>query len=394
MSSWWIDLSRNFSKVRGQTFCVGVKMKIKAAVLYEIGAARPYAQTQPVRIEEVDLAPPGPGEVLVKVAVAGVCHSDLSVVNGNRPRPTPMVLGHEASGVVEEVGEGVSRLSRGDHVVFVFMPSCGACDMCRAGRPSLCAKGFVCNGAGTLINGAKRLSKNGKPLFHQVGVSCFAEYAVADQSSLVKVEKDLPLEDAALFSCAVITGVGAVMNTASMPKGASAAIVGLGGTGLAALMGAKAAGASTIAGFDPLPEKRAKAQSLGAEAVYDPMEEGTIERVGGFDYVFECVGNVQAMEFSYAITKMGGTTVSSGLSHPDKTFSIQHVNLVAQEKTIKGSYLGSCVVERDIPHYIDLFQSGRLPVDQLISRRIGLDDLNEAFDRLADGSEVRQVIVF
>ncbi|MDH3659676.1 MAG: zinc-dependent alcohol dehydrogenase family protein [Alphaproteobacteria bacterium] len=369
-------------------------MKIKAAVLHEMGTARPYSESRPVQIEEVELAPPGPGEVLVKVAVAGVCHSDLSVVNGNRPRPTPMVLGHEASGVVEEVGEDVTRLAPGDHVVFVFMPACGACEMCRAGRPSLCSKGFSTNAAGTLLNGAKRLSKDGVPYYHQVGVSCFAERAVVDQSSLVKVEKELPLEDAALFSCAVITGVGAVMNTAAVPKGASVAIVGLGGTGLAALMGAKAADAGKVVGFDLLPDKRAKAIELGANEAFDPLQEGIVEQVGGFDYVFECVGNIQAMEFSYAITKMGGTTVSSGLSHPDKTFCIQHVNLVAQEKTIKGSYLGSCVVERDIPHYIDLFQRGELPVDKLISRRIGLEDLNEAFDRLADGSEVRQVIVF
>jgi len=372
-------------------------MKVNAAVLYEMGAHRPYATTEPVRIESVELDSPGPGEVLVKVAVAGVCHSDLSVVNGNRPRPMPMVLGHEASGVVEDIGAGVTRFSPGDHVVFVFMPSCGACEMCRGGRPSLCAKGFASNGAGTLLNGAKRLSKDGEPLYHQVGVSCFAEYAVVDQSSLVKVDNNMPLEDAALFSCAVITGVGAVMNTAAMPKGASVAVVGLGGTGLAALLGAKAASAATIAGFDPLPDKRAKALELGANEVFDPFEEGTVDKVRartGYDYVFECVGNVQAMEFAYAITGMGGTTVTSGLSHPDKTFSIQHVNLVAQEKTIKGSYLGSCVVERDIPHYIELFRTGRLPVDKLISRRIALDDLNEAFDRLADGTEVRQVITF
>ncbi|NJO37750.1 MAG: alcohol dehydrogenase catalytic domain-containing protein [Rhizobiales bacterium] len=368
-------------------------MKIKAAVLRQMGAPRPYAESRPVTIEEVDLAPPGAGEVLVKVAVAGVCHSDLSVVNGNRPRSMPMVLGHEASGVVEAVGDGVTRLSAGDHVVFVFMPHCGACAMCKAGRPSLCATGFATNAAGTLLNGAQRLSKGGEPLFHQVGVSCFAEYAVAHESSLVKVEKNLPLEDAALFSCAVITGVGAVMNTAALPRGATAAVVGLGGTGLAALMGAKAAGASSIAGFDPLPDKRAKALTLGASEAFDPLEDGIVAQVGGYDYVFECAGSVQAMEFAYAITGMGGTTVSSGLSHPEKKISIQHVNLVAQEKTIKGSYLGSCVVERDIPRYIDLFRRGDLPVDQLISRRIGLEDLNEAFDRLADGSEVRQVIV-
>jgi alcohol dehydrogenase len=368
-------------------------MKIKAAVLRRMGAVRPYAESRPVGIEEVELAPPGSGEVLVKVAVAGVCHSDLSVVDGNRPRPTPMVLGHEASGVVEEVGQGVTRVAPGDHVVFVFMPHCGACAMCQAGRPSLCAKGFLTNAAGTLLSGARRLSKGGEPLFHQVGVSCFADYAVAHQSSLVKVEQSLALEDAALFSCAVITGVGAVMNTAGVPQGASVAVVGLGGTGLAALMGAKAAGAARLAGFDLLPDKRARAQALGAAEVFDPLEQGVVEQAGGFDYVFECVGSVQAMEFAYAITGMGGTTVTSGLSHPDRKFCIQHVSLVAQEKTIKGSYLGSCVVDRDIPRYIDLFRRGTLPVDRLISRRIRLEDLNEAFDRLADGTEVRQVIV-
>lgn len=373
-------------------------MKIKAAVLHEMGAARPYAQSQPVRIEDVDLAPPGPGEVLVKVEIAGVCHSDLSVVNGNRPRPLPMVLGHEASGIVETVGEGVQRFSPGDHVVFVFMPSCRRCDMCRAGRPSLCSQGFVSNGAGTLLSGARRLSKDGSPYFHQVGVSCFADHAVVDQSSLVKVDADLPLDDAALFSCAVITGVGAVMNTAAMPKGASAGVVGLGGTGLAALLGAKAAGAGLIVGFDLLADKRDMAKTLGADSAYDPSAPDIVDTIkaatgGGLDYVFECAGNVQAMEFAYAITGRGGVTVTSGLSHPDRKFAIQHVNLVAEERTIKGSYLGSCVVERDIPRYIDLFRNGQLPVDRLISRRIGLDELNDAFDRLDDGSEVRQIIV-
>ncbi len=374
-------------------------MKIRAAVLHQMGASRPYTRSKPVVIEEVDLDPPGPGEVLVRVAVAGVCHSDLSVVNGNRPRPMPMVLGHEAAGVVETVGEGVTRLLPGDHVVFVFMPSCGGCDMCRAGRPSLCAKGFVSNAAGTLLGGARRLSRDGAPYFHQVGVSCFADHAVVDQSSLVKVDPDLPLGEAALFSCAVITGVGAVMNTAAMAEGASAGVVGLGGTGLAALLGAKAADAGLVGGFDPLAEKRALAKSLGADLVFDPAAPDAIEAVrdstgGGLDYVFECVGSVQAMEFAYAITRRGGMTVTSGLSHPDRKFSIQHVNLVVEERTIKGSYLGSCVVQRDIPRYIGLFRAGRLPVDRLISRRIGLDDLNDAFERLAEGSEIRQIIEF
>lgn len=374
-------------------------MKIKAAVLHEMGVPRPYAETRPIRIEEVELDPPGPGEVLVQVAIAGVCHSDLSVVNGNRPRPTPMVLGHEASGTVVTVGPDVTRVAPGDHVVFVFMPSCGACALCRAGRPALCAKGAATNAAGTLLTGTTRLHRNGQTYYHQVGVSCFAEHAVVSEHSLVKVDPDLPLDQAALFSCAVITGVGAVLNTGGMPAGASAGVVGLGGTGLAALLGAKAGDASYVAGFDLLADKRAYATELGADAVFDPAEAGAIEAVraatdGGLGYVFECVGNVRAMEFAYAITRRGGVTVSSGLSHPDQKFAVQHVNLVAEERTIKGSYLGSCVVDRDIPRYIELFRAGRLPVDKLISRRIALDDLNEAFDRLADGTEIRQIITF
>jgi alcohol dehydrogenase len=373
-------------------------MKIQAAVLHEMGLARPYVDTRPIRIEEVELDPPGPGEVLVKVAVAGVCHSDVSVVNGSRPRPTPMVLGHEASGVVAEVGPEVSRFKPGDHVVFVFMPHCGACEMCAAGRPALCAKGAVSNAAGTLLRGTRRLHRNGTPYYHQVGVSCFAEHAVVDQSSLVKLDPALPLDDAALFSCAVITGVGAVMNTAAIPDGASVGVVGLGGVGLAALLGAKAAGAGFVAGIDPVPAKLDKAKELGADAAFDAGGEDAVQAIrdatgGGLDYVFECVGQAKAMEFAYAITRRGGTTVSSGLSHPEQKFSIQHVNLVAEERTIKGSYLGSCVVDRDIPRYIDLFRSGRLPVDRLISRRIGLDDLNDAFDRLSDGAEIRQIVV-
>jgi alcohol dehydrogenase len=373
-------------------------MKMKAAVLYEMGVPRPYAESRPVRIEEVELDPPGEGEVLVKVTAAGVCHSDLSIVGGVRPRPMPMVLGHEGAGVVEEVGPGVSDLEMGDHVVFVFVPSCGTCGPCSAGRPALCEPGAQANTAGTMLGGGIRLHKNGAPLYHQVGVSCFAEYAVSSQRSLIKVDPSLPLDEAALFSCAVITGVGAVVNTGQVTTGSSVAVVGLGGTGLAALLGAKAAGAAKVVGIDILDNKLQIGTEIGADAVFNANDDDVVDQVkaatnGGVDFAFECVGVVAAMELAYKITRRGGTTVSSGLSHPDTDFKIQHVNLVAEERTIKGSYLGSCVPGRDIPNYIQLYQSGRLPVDRLISRRIGLEDINEAFDRLAEGQTVRQIIM-
>ena len=374
-------------------------MKIKAAVLYEMGLARPYAQSRPVRVEEVELEGPGPGEVLVKVEAGGVCHSDLSVVDGARPRRMPMVLGHEGAGVVAETGPGVGDFAAGDHVVFVFVPSCGRCLPCRAGRPALCEPGAAANAAGTLLGGGGRLSRDGAPLHHQVGVSCFAEYAVASTSSLVKVDPELPLDEAALFSCAVITGVGAVVNTARVAPGSSVVVVGLGGVGLAALLGARAAGARQVVGVDVLDSKLALGRQLGADLAFDAGDEAVVDKVreatdGGADFAFECVGKVEAMELAYRLTRRGGTTVSSGLSHPETSFAIQHVNLVAEERTIKGCYLGSCVPLRDIPRYIELYQAGRLPVDRLISERIALEDLNEAFDRLAAGETVRQIITF
>src|SRR4051812_43404142 len=189
----------------------GEAVKVRAAVRHAMGAARPYAQSRPLVIEEIELRPPGPGEILVRMAAAGLCHSDLSVINGDRPRPTPMALGHEAAGVVEQLGPGVDDLNKGDHVVLVFMPSCGNCLPCAEGRPALCERGVVSNTAGTLLSGERRIfSGDGKPINHHMGCSAFAEYAVVSRRSAVKVPNDLPLEEAALFGCAVLTGVGAV----------------------------------------------------------------------------------------------------------------------------------------------------------------------------------------
>ena len=374
-------------------------MKMKAAVIYELGAAQPYAKSQPVRVEEVDLDPPQANEVLIKMAAAGVCHSDLSVVAGVRERPLPIVLGHEASGIVQEVGPGVTDLEPGDHVVFAFLPSCGKCRPCREGRPSLCEPGGAANSSGTLLGGGMRLHKNGTKLYHQAGVSCFAEYAVSHRSSVIKIDKELPLDVACTFSCAVITGVGAVINTAKVTPGSTVGVVGLGGTGLAAVMGAKAAGAKHIIGIDALDDKLEWGTKLGCDMVFNALDNDAVEKIkdatgGGLEYMFECVGRVEAMDLAYKVTKRGGTTTSSGLSHPATNFTVQHVNLVTEERTIKGSYLGSCIPERDIPHYIEMYKRGALPVDKLICDKIPLEQINEAFDHLAEGHTVRQIITF
>ncbi len=373
-------------------------MKIKAAVLYEMGRPRPYADSRPIEIQELELEKPGPGEVLVRIAAAGLCHSDLSVINGARPRAMPMALGHEAAGVVAELGPGVTSLAVDDHVALVFVPSCGHCGPCMTGRPALCEPGAKANTAGTLLSGARRLSHEGRTINHQVGVSAFCEYVVVSERSLVKMDKDLPLEIGALFGCAVLTGVGAVVNTAAVKPGASVAVVGLGGVGLNALLGARLAGARRIVAIDVLDDKLALARQLGATDTFNAKDEDVVEQVreatgGGVDFGFEMVGAVKAMELAYKITARGGTTVSAGLSHPDHDFAIQHVNLVAEEKTIKGSYIGSCVPLRDVPHYVALYQQGSLPVDRLMSETVGFEQLNEAFDRLAEGQTVRQVLV-
>jgi len=374
-------------------------MKVRAAVLEEIGRQRPYAESQPLSIGEIDLEPPGQGEVLVEVKAAGLCHSDLSVIDGNRPRQTPMALGHEASGIVRELGPGVDDLAVGDHVVMIFVPSCGHCLPCAEGRPALCEPGAAANNAGTLLSGEQRWSRDGNPVYHHMGVSVFAEHTVCSRRSLIKIDPDLPLDEAALFGCAVLTGVGAVMNTAQVRPGQSVAVVGLGGVGLNALLAANAVGASHIVAIDLNDDKLALARQLGATDTVNAGDADAVEQVreltgGGVDYGLEMAGSVKAMDVAYRGTRRGGTTVTAGLSHPEHDFALKHVGLVAEERTIKGSYIGSCVPLRDVPRFIDLYKAGRLPVDRLLSDRIQLDDINGAFDRLADGATVRQVVVF
>ena len=375
-------------------------MKIRAAVLREMGLPSPYRTTRPLSIETVELAPPGPGEVLIRIRAAGLCHSDLSVINGDRPRPMPMALGHEAAGIVEVLGEGVTDLAVGDHVVMVFVPSCGHCPTCAEGRPALCEPGAVANGAGTLLTGARRISaENAEAINHHLGCSAFAEYATVSRRSLIKVDADLPFEHAALFGCAVLTGVGAVVNTGRVQAGTSVAVVGLGGVGLAALLGARAAGAREIVAIDLSAEKRALALELGATHTFDAADADCVEAVraatkGGLDTVFEMAGSIRAFDTAYRVTRRGGTTITAGLPPPTASFALPMVNLVAEERTVKGSYIGTCVPVRDLPRYISLFQRGRLPVDRLMSGSLALDEINEGFDRLAQGTVVRQIVRF
>ncbi len=386
-------------------------MKMRAAVLREIGLPAPYAQSRPLSVETVELAAPGPGELTLKIRAAGLCHSDLSAINGDRPWPVPIVIGHEAAGEVVEVGTGVNDLAVGDSVVLVFRPMCGACLDCASGRPALCGPGGVSNAAGSLLGGYRRLgfpaqgrltetspAKESSVLNHHMGCAAFAEYATVSRRSVVKVDRELAFVEAALFGCAVMTGAGAVFNTARVEAGARVAVVGLGGVGFSSLMAAVASGARDVVAVDLVPAKLEMARRLGATQVFDARDPEVVAQVkaateGGVDYAFEMAGSVAALECAYRITRRGGTTVSAGLPNPAAQWPLQAVSLIAEERTIKGSYVGSCVPSRDIPRFVAMYRAGHLPVHELLSETITLDEINPALDRLAQGIAVRQVIL-
>ncbi len=373
-------------------------MKMKAAVLREIGAKRPYAQSEPIRIEEIEVEPPQAGELLVRIAGGGLCHSDLSLINGNRPRPLPMVVGHEGSGEVVDIGAGVRDLKPSDPVVFQFSASCGRCGNCLGGRTQLCETHNAARAKGHLMGGGSRLKdSSGVEVGHHSGVSCFAEYAVIDRGTAVRVDKDLPLADAAIFGCAVMTGVGAVLNTARIRAGDTVACVGLGGVGLNGMLGAKLAGAEKIIAVDINDEKLGLARQLGATHTVNARDDDHIEQImditgGGVDYAFEFVGSVAAMETCYRSISVGGEVIVAGLAPVNSRFTFDPSEIVNSEKSIRGSYMGSCVPVRDIARYIELYRQGRLPVDKLINRSIGFDEINEGFDHLSDGLVIRQIL--
>jgi alcohol dehydrogenase len=376
-----------------------VSKRGRAAILLRQGDSRPYAASRPVEVAEIELAELRHGDVQVAIASAGVCHSDLSHLDMTFVRPLPMVLGHEAAGTVEAVGAGVTRVAPGDKVVLSFVPMCGHCVECASGRPALCEPGNRANMAGTLMGGARPMLRDGEPLYTQLGVGGFAERTVCVEESLIRIPDDTPLDIAALFGCAALTGLGAVFNTAQVEAGTSVAIFGAGGVGLMALLGAVVAGATSIVVVDPVAEKRELAISLGATATVDPSEGEAPRQVRaalgghGARYAFEAAGNAKVLENAFAATGNGGTTVAIGLPRVEATAAISPNLLVRQDRTLKGSFMGSAVPQRDIPRYIALWRAGRLPVERLITGTIGLDRINESLDALAEGRVVRSVCV-
>ena len=373
-------------------------MKSRSAILRHAPVQKPYADTKPLTIEEIDLDPPGRDEVLIKIAAAGLCHSDLSGINGDRPRPTPIALGHEASGTVAALGPGVTDLDIGDHVVMSFLPVCGHCAPCAEGRGQLCEPGHAANARGALLSGERRIRCDGIEINHHSGVSAFGSYSVVSRRSVVKITKEVDLVEAALFGCAVMTGVGTVINTCRVRMGESVAVIGLGGVGLSAVLGAAAAGATRIVAIDLNPGKFDVARAVGATDTLlatDPDIVATVKDLtnGGVDHAIEMAGVPAAFDLAFAITRRGGTTATAGLSNPNTRFPIPPVPLVGEERTIKGSYMGSCIPSRDIPRFIELWRQGRLPVEKLMSGKGPLDGINEAFDRLDRGEIIRHLVV-
>lgn len=365
-------------------------MKIRAAVLEEMGRDAPYASTHPLRVAELDLDGPGPREVLIRLEAAGICHSDLSVVNGSRPRPVPMALGHEAAGRVVQVGEGVTSVAVGQRVVTTFLPRCGKCAGCKTNGHLPCKPGSVANNAGTLLSGAIRLHRDGMPVLHHMGVSGFATHAVLDERSIVAVPDSVPAHVAAVLGCAVLTGGGAVLNEGHPVDGDDIIVVGLGGVGMAALITARAVTSGRVIGVDGIDSKLVYASELGADAVYTP-EEAAREGIRA-PIVIEAAGHPKALETAFALTAPGGRTITVGLPDGQARSSISPLLMTAEARTIVGCYLGSAVPSRDIPTYAQMWLEGKLAVEKLISSHIPLAEINEGMDALADGHALRQII--
>lgn len=341
-------------------------------------------------IETVELPPPAAGEVLVQIKAASICHSDLSVVNGDRRWPLPIVPGHEAAGIVSTVGPGVSALAPGDRVALVFLTQCGSCARCAEGMPYLCDSGTQANREGRLITGGPRLSLAGTTLHHHMGLAAFAEHALVSEKSLVKIPPELGFVEASLFGCAVMCGAGTALHTARIAPGETVAIVGLGGVGLAAIMGAHLAGATRIAAVDASASRFSLARVLGATETALANDTGALTK---FDAVIEATGSVAGFELALELTRRGGRTATVSLPEAQQRFSFPLARLVAEGRSITGSYIGSCIPRRDIPRFIELYHQGRLPVDRLVTRTIALEDINAAMDALSDARAIRQVIV-
>lgn len=351
--------------------------------------------------DDVEVEDPRQGEIRVRVAACGVCRSDLSMQDGTLPVPMPVVLGHEASAVVEAVGPGVDAFAPGDHVVASWIPQCGECFFCRRGQPELCQASDTVLLAGGLLDGTPRLRLDGGPLFQMCGTGMFSEVTVIPACAAVRIPEDLPLDVAALLGCAVLTGVGAVLNTADVRPGDSVAVVGCGGVGLNVIQGARIAGAEPIVAIDVNPAKLALARSLGATATVDASTVEPVNAVRdltgqrGADVAFEALGQGRTIEQVLDMTRRGGQAVLVGIPRMDVILSVPAMlGFVLSERTVKGCWYGSSDIRRDVPRLVELYRDGRLRLDELISRRIELAQVNEALSALRSGELARSVIVY
>ena len=364
-------------------------MKTTAAVLYEVN--------QPLVVEQLDIDEPKNGEVRVKIASAGVCHSDYHCMKGEWTVPLPMVLGHEAAGIVESIGPGVTNVVPGDHVILNFRPNCGWCKFCTVGRPVLC------NGADTdrwmMFDGTARLHKNGSDVFHFARTASFSEYAVVNHSGVVKVRDDMPLDKACLVGCSVMTGVGAVINTAKVNPGDSVVVIGCGGGGLNVIQGAVLAGAGKIIAVDLLENKLGYALQFGATHVINAGTTDAVAEIhdltyGGADHAFEAIGNSKTILQAYQATCLGGVTTIVGMAAETDEVAINCLSLPRTEKTIQGSWYGGARPSVDLPKMVDLYMEGKLKVDELVSRTYPFDQINEAYAALDSGEVARSILLF
>lgn len=366
-------------------------MKIRAALLVE--AHKPFI------VDEVELDEPRAGEVLVKIAASGVCHSDYHLVSGATKHPMPVVPGHEGAGVVTAVGDGVTRTKPGDHVTLNWAPDCGDCFYCLRGKPNLCETYVEPIWAGTMLDGTTRLRWKGETVYHFSGLASFAEYAVVPQESCVPIRKDVPLAVAALVGCAVATGVGAAMYTAQVKPGESVVVFGCGGVGLSILQGAVLCGADTIIAVDNNPAKMEIARQFGATHTILASENpiaAVHDLTGGrgVEHAFEAVGIPSLQELAMQAIRPGGTLTLAGLSPMGSGTNLPGAIITRQEKVIKGSYYGTINASRDFPLLLDLYMAGKLKLDQLVSRTYKLEQINEAYETMLSGSVARGVVVF
>lgn len=368
-------------------FCEGRLSPVRAAVFYEVG--------KPLVVEDVDLEPPRPGEVLVRIVATGVCHSDLHYIKGDLTMPLPVVLGHEASGVIASVGAGVESVRPGDHVVLLFAPACGACRYCDSGRPHLCEMRYRVRGR--MPDGTTRLRARGEEINHFTCVSSWAEQAVVPEAGVLRIDRDLPLSVAALLGCAVTTGVGAVVNTARVTPGSSVVVIGLGGVGLNVVQGARIVGATTIIGVDLLDHRLEAARQFGATHVVNGKRDDAVAAIrdltgGGADYAFEVIGRPETVRQAVDAVARGGVAVAVGIPSAKAELAVAGTAFILNEKQLRGCFYGSSRLRDDIPRLLRLYYGRQLMLDELVTASFPLERVNEAVDVLDRGDGLRTIL--